>query len=101
VGTQQPRHKRLNLDGYKWNDNSPISAPARYSAADPLPFTNLIIHAGESILFVETVVGVTTNEAQFRSWWGTNLGRTCKSAFMSGTDLVRAATAFVCGRPTR
>jgi len=55
--------------------------------ADPLTFIGLSIAPGESILFVETVTGVTTNEAQFRSWWGPDLGSNVQIRFYTGNGL--------------
>jgi len=72
----------IDLNGYKWNDNA-----GGLIGADSLPFNGLSIAPGESILFVETVAGVTTNEAQFRAWWGPELGSNVQIRFYVGNGL--------------
>jgi hypothetical protein len=72
----------INLNGYKWNDNA-----GGLVGADPAPFANLSIAPNESILFVETVPNVLTNEAQFRAWWGAGLGTNVKVRFYTGNGL--------------
>jgi hypothetical protein len=56
----------LNLAGYKFADNK---NPKRLLVTNGAP--PLLIHGGESIIFVRNTV--STNEAQFRAWWGSCL----------------------------
>jgi len=63
----------IPLDGYRWND-----AAGGLLGADDFPFWGVIIHAGESIVFVQ--MDAITNEVQFREWWG--------PALPSGTQLI-------------
>lgn len=72
----------INLTGYKWNDNA-----GGLIGGDSLPFNGLIIQPGESIVFVETVANICTNEAQFRAWWGPSLGAAVQIRFYSGNGL--------------
>jgi hypothetical protein len=72
----------INLNGYRWNDNA-----GGLIGADSAPFANLSIAPNESILFVETVAGVLTNEAQFRAWWGAALSADVKIRFYTGNGL--------------
>jgi Immunoglobulin I-set domain/Lamin Tail Domain/Immunoglobulin domain len=55
----------VDLTGYSWNDDS----HGGFSGADSAPFTGIIIHPGESIIFTEQSTAITT-PALFRSWWG-------------------------------
>jgi hypothetical protein len=55
----------LDLTGYKWNDNA-----GGLIGADPTPFTGVIIHGGESIIFFESNVAMNVSSAQVRAWWG-------------------------------
>ena len=72
----------IDLTGYRWNDNA-----GGLLGGDALPFNGLLIHPGESILFVETVSGIMTNEAQFRAWWGASLGAGVQIRFYTGNGL--------------
>ncbi len=73
----------IDLTGYKWNDN----AGGLASGTDSVTFQGLTIQPGESVLFVETVAGVMTTEAQFRSWWGPTLGASVQIRFYTGNGL--------------
>ena len=55
----------IDLTGYSWNDNSHNGL---YSA-DTTPFTGVIIHAGEAIIFTEVNTVITDGDS-FRAWWG-------------------------------
>lgn len=55
----------VDLTGYSWNDDS----HGGFSGADSAPFTGVIIHPGESVIFTESSTAITT-PALFRSWWG-------------------------------
>jgi hypothetical protein len=56
--------RSYNLRGWRWDDSSHSLAPG-----NAYVFTNdIIIHPGESIVFVENMPA-----DQFRAWWGTNL----------------------------
>lgn len=78
----------VNLHGYSFRDG----VPTRPLVKDP--FTNLVIHAGESIVFFRVADSKesVTNVAQFRTWWGdanlpANLQcRIWKSPGLSGWD---------------
>ena len=72
----------LDLTGYRWNDNA-----GGLIGGDALPFQGLTIQPGESILFVETVANIITNEAQFRAWWGPSLGASVQIRFYTGNGL--------------
>ena len=72
----------IDLTGYRWNDNA-----GGLIGGDALPFNGLLIQPGESILFVETVSGIMTNEAQFRAWWGASLGASVQIRFYTGNGL--------------
>lgn len=72
----------LDLTGYRWNDNA-----GGLIGGDALPFQGLTIQPGESILFVETVANISTNEAQFRAWWGPSLGAGVQIRFYTGNGL--------------
>ncbi|HTD68006.1 MAG TPA: immunoglobulin domain-containing protein [Candidatus Limnocylindria bacterium] len=72
----------IDLTGYGWNDGD-----GGVLGADPLPFQGLTIQPGESVLFVERVTGIVTNEAQFRTWWGASLGASVQIRFYSGNGL--------------
>ena len=56
----------LNLHGYSFRDSNPTHFPPKE------PFTNLVIHAGESVVFfwLEKANQSVTTLAQFRAWWG-------------------------------
>ena len=56
----------INLTGYKFSDNK--------NSPQPLAKSNnpLWIHPGESVVFVRN--NYTTNEVQFRNWWGPCIG---------------------------
>jgi hypothetical protein len=78
----------VNLHGYGFRDG----VPTRPLVRDP--FTNLVIRAGESIVFfrVADAKDSVTNTSQFRAWWGeanlrANLQcRIWKSPGLSGWD---------------
>jgi hypothetical protein len=70
----------INLSGYKWNDNAG-GAPA----GDTVPFQDLSIGPGESILFMETNFPVMSTPDQFRAWW--NLPATQKVVVYIGNGL--------------
>ena len=53
----------INLTGYQFNDST-----LGLLQASKDPFTNLVIHGGESILFFENTIG--TSAEAFRVWWG-------------------------------
>ena len=72
----------INLTGYKWNDNA-----GGLIGGDALPFNGLTIQPGESIVFVESVANICTNETQFRAWWGPSLGAAVQIRFYSGNGL--------------
>lgn len=55
----------IDLTGYRWNDNA-----GGLIAADPTPFTGVIIGPGESIIFFESNVAMNVSAAQVRNWWG-------------------------------
>ena len=55
--------QEVSLHGYSFRD----SEPAHPRISDP--FTNLVIHPGESIVFFQEAGEVVTPE-QFRAWWG-------------------------------
>jgi hypothetical protein len=55
----------IDLTGYRWNDNQ-----GGLIAADPTPFTGMIIGPGESIIFFESNVAMNVSAAQVRNWWG-------------------------------
>lgn len=67
----------INLTGYKWNDNA-----GGLIGGDALPFNGLVIQPGESIVFVETLANICTNETQFRAWWGPSLGAAVRFALL-------------------
>jgi len=56
----------LNLHGYSFRDSNPTHSPPKE------PFTNLVIRAGESVIFfwLEKANQSVTTLAQFRAWWG-------------------------------
>lgn len=78
----------VNLDGYGFRDGVATRSLQRD------PFTNLVISAGESIIFFRVADSKesVTNVAQFRAWWGdanlpANLQcRIWKSPGLSGWD---------------
>lgn len=53
----------ISLQGYSFRDSEPLHPRVED------PFTNLVIHPGESIVFFEEAWGVATPD-QFRAWWG-------------------------------
>ncbi|MEI9865661.1 MAG: lamin tail domain-containing protein [Limisphaerales bacterium] len=55
----------VDLTGYSWRDNS---APG-FVGATNTPFTGVIIHPKESIVFAETTSGPITAD-DFRTYWG-------------------------------
>lgn len=59
---------RIDLTGYKWNDNQ-----GGLIGADPTPFVGLFIDPGESVVFFQSTLPASTNAAQFRAWWGIGL----------------------------
>lgn len=55
----------LALDGYSFNDSRRDYFPFSY------PFTNLVIHAGESIIFFRVrPYNFAVDAETFRAWWG-------------------------------
>lgn len=58
----------FNLKGYRFDDDS------RSLSAAAVITNDLVIHPGESIVFVETTAGRPMTEALFRSWWGLHEG---------------------------
>lgn len=72
--------ERIDLTGYRWNDNE-----GGLAGADASPFVGLVIEPGEVIVFVQNnVPGVDTAEA-FRAWWG--LPPDQKVVFYTGNGL--------------
>src|SRR6202012_3577248 len=59
----------INLTGYSWSDGS----HAVQTADRPFDASNVVIHAGETIVITES--NATINSAGvFRQWWGPNVG---------------------------
>ena len=54
----------MNLHGYGFRDADPTHTAVKE------PFTNLVVRAGESVIFFRPDDSITTI-SQFRSWWGT------------------------------
>lgn len=56
----------FQLKGYRFDDDS-------QSLSAAVTITNdVVIHPGETVVFVETTAGRPMNPDLFRSWWGTN-----------------------------
>jgi len=73
-----------NLRGWRWDDSSHSLAPN-----NAYVFTNdIIIHPGESIVFVENI-----SADQFRTWWGTNLPPALQIVSYTGGGLGLSQTA--------
>lgn len=53
----------ISLQGYSFRDSEPLHPRVED------PFTNLVIHPGEAIVFFEEAWEVATPD-QFRAWWG-------------------------------
>jgi hypothetical protein len=76
--------RSYNLRGWRWDDSSHSLAPN-----NAYVFTNdIIIHPGESVVFVE---GMTPDA--FRTWWGTNLPPTLQIVGYTGGGLGLSQTA--------
>ncbi|HWC61611.1 MAG TPA: immunoglobulin domain-containing protein [Verrucomicrobiae bacterium] len=76
--------RSYNLRGWRWDDSSHSLAPN-----NAYTFTNdIIIHPGESIIFVE---GMSPD--QFRTWWGTNLPPNLQIVSYTGGGLGLSQTA--------
>jgi hypothetical protein len=76
--------RAYNMRGWRWDDSSHSLAPN-----NAYVFTNdIIIHPGESIVFVEGM----TPEA-FRTWWGTNLPPALQIVSYTGGGLGLSQTA--------
>ncbi len=76
----------INLNGYRWNDNQ-----GGLIGADPEPFKELIIAAGESIIFFQTNSPASGNSAQFLEWWGSGLPNGMRAVLYSGNGLSSVA----------
>jgi hypothetical protein len=76
--------RSYNMRGWRWDDSShSLAANSAYV------FTNdIIIHPGESIIFVENI-----SPDQFRTWWGTNLPTNLQIVSYTGGGLGLSQTA--------
>jgi len=76
--------RSYDMRGWRWDDSSHSLAPN-----NAYVFTNdIIIHPGESIVFVENI-----SADQFRTWWGTNLPPALQIVTYSGGGLGLSQTA--------
>lgn len=76
----------INLTGYRWNDNQ-----GGLIGADPEPFKDLIIAAGESIVFFQTNAPASGSPAQFLEWWGASMPAGTRAVMFVGNGLSSVA----------